>query len=121
MQSHLATSRKWKDKAGDKVEETEWHRLVAYDKLAEIIGQYLKKGAQIYVEGRLKTRKWQDQQGQDRYTTEILADEMKMLGKRDAPAGPPAEAGKPAGAPAAAKAPGEAGGILEDLGDGIPF
>lgn len=108
----LATSETWKDKtSGEQKEATEWHRVVFWRRLAEIAGQYLKKGAQIYVEGRLKTRKWQDQQGQDRYTTEILADEMKMLGKRDAPAGPPAEAGKPAGAPAAAKAPGEAGGI----------
>ncbi|KYC29341.1 Single-stranded DNA-binding protein [Sterolibacterium denitrificans] len=79
----LATTETWKDKAsGEKKEATEWHRVVFFRRLAEIAGQYLKKGSQVYVEGSLKTRKWQDKDGQDRYTTEIVADEMKMLGSR---------------------------------------
>lgn len=80
----IATSRNWKDKtSGDKVEETEWHRVVFYDRLAEIAGEYLKKGRSVYVEGRLKTRKWQDKEGKDNYTTEIIADNMQMLGGRE--------------------------------------
>lgn len=77
----VATSETWKDKStGDKKESTEWHRIVFFGRLAEIAGQYLRKGSAVYVEGRLQTRKWQDQNGQDRYTTEIRGDEMKMLG-----------------------------------------
>jgi len=76
----LATSESWKDQQGQQQERTEWHRLTMYRKLAEIAGEYLKKGSQIYVEGKLQTRKWQDQQGQDRYTTEIVVEEMQMLG-----------------------------------------
>jgi single-strand DNA-binding protein len=80
----IATTRNWKDKAtGEKREETEWHSVVFYDRLAEIAGEYLKKGRSVYVEGRLKTRKWQDKEGQDRYTTEIIATEMQLLGSRD--------------------------------------
>jgi single-strand DNA-binding protein len=80
----LATTRNWKDKAtGEKKEETEWHSVVFYDRLAEIAGEYLKKGRSVYVEGRLKTRKWQDKEGQDRYTTEIIAAEMQLLGSRE--------------------------------------
>ena len=79
----LATSESWKDQQGQVQERTEWHRLTAYRKLAEIMGEYLKKGSQIYVEGKLQTRKWQDQQGQDRYTTEIIVDQMQMLGGRE--------------------------------------
>jgi len=80
----IATTRNWKDKAsGEKREETEWHSVVFYDRLAEIAGEYLKKGRPVYVEGRLKTRKWQDKDGQDRYTTEIIATEMQLLGSRD--------------------------------------
>ncbi len=80
----VATSRQWKDKAsGEKREETEWHRVVFYDRLAEIAGEYLKKGRPVYVEGRLKTRKWQDKEGQDRYMTEIIAEEMQLLGSRE--------------------------------------
>ena len=80
----VATSRSWKNKdSGDKVEETEWHRVVFYDRLAEIAGEYLKKGRSIYVEGRLKTRKWTDKEGKDNYTTEIIAQEMNMLGGRE--------------------------------------
>jgi single-strand DNA-binding protein len=76
----IATSENWKDKNGEKQERTEWHNLVFYKRLAEIVGEYLKKGSQIYVEGRLQTRKWQTKEGQDRYTTEIIVSEMKMLG-----------------------------------------
>lgn len=80
----IATSRNWKDKTtGEKTEETEWHRVVFYDKLAEIAGQYLKKGRSVYVEGRLKTRKWTDKDGIEKYTTEIIASEMQMLGGRE--------------------------------------
>ncbi|MES2772285.1 MAG: single-stranded DNA-binding protein [Pseudomonadota bacterium] len=79
----LATTESWKDKAsGEKREITEWHRVVFYRKLAEIVGQYLKKGSAIYLEGRIRTRKWQDKEGQERYTTEIEASEMQMLGGR---------------------------------------
>ena len=78
----LATSESWKDQQGQLQERTEWHRLTMYRRLAEIAGEYLKKGSQIYVEGKLQTRKWQDQQGQDRYTTEIIVDQMQMLGGR---------------------------------------
>ena len=79
----VATTDTWKDKAtGEKKEATEWHRISFYGRLAEIAGQYLKKGSQVYVEGSLRTRKWQDKDGKDQYTTEIRADEMKMLGGR---------------------------------------
>lgn len=79
----LATTESWKDKtSGEQVDRTEWHRVVFYSRLAEIVGEYLKKGSQVYVEGRLTTRKWQDKEGQDRYTTEIIANEMQMLGGR---------------------------------------
>ena len=78
----IATSESWKDKSGAKQERTEWHNIVAYRKLAEIIGEYLKKGAPVYIEGRIQTRKWQDKEGNDRYTTEIIADQMQMLGSR---------------------------------------
>jgi single-strand DNA-binding protein len=82
--ARIATTRNWKDKAsGEKKEETEWHSVVFYDRLAEIAGEFLKKGRSVYVEGRLKTRKWQDKEGQDRYTTEIIASEMQLLGSRE--------------------------------------
>ena len=80
----IATTDSWKDKAGEKQEKTEWHNIVMYRKLAEIAGEYLKKGRPVYLEGRLQTRKWQTKDGQDRYTTEIVADNMQMLGGRDA-------------------------------------
>ncbi|MFN7645778.1 MAG: single-stranded DNA-binding protein [Burkholderiales bacterium] len=93
----IATTRNWKDKAtGEKKEETEWHSVVFYDRLAEIAGEYLKKGRSVYVEGRLKTRKWQDKEGQDRYTTEIIAAEMQLLGSREGMGGdrtPPDDGG----------------------------
>ena len=77
----VATTETWKDKqTGEKKESTEWHRIGFYGRLAEIAGQYLRKGSQVYIEGSLRTRKWQDKDGQDRYTTEIRGDEMKMLG-----------------------------------------
>lgn len=79
----LATTDSWKDKSGGKQEKTEWHRVTFYRKLAEIACEYLKKGSSVYVEGRLETRKWTDKNGIDRYTTEIIATEMKMLGVRD--------------------------------------
>jgi single-strand DNA-binding protein len=79
----VATSETWKDKnTGEMQEKTEWHRVVMFRRLAEIAGEYLKKGSKVYLEGKLQTRKWQDQQGQDRYTTEIVADEMQMLDSR---------------------------------------
>jgi len=79
----VATSESWNDKqSGEKVEKTEWHRVVAFQRLAEIMGEYLKKGSQVYIEGKLQTRKWQDQNGQDRYSTEVVASDMQMLGSR---------------------------------------
>ncbi len=79
----IATSEQWNDKnSGEKQERTEWHRVVFFGKLAEIVGEYLRKGSQVYVEGSLRTQKWQDQQGNDRYTTEIVASEMQMIGGR---------------------------------------
>lgn len=79
----VATNESWKDKStGENVEKTEWHRIVIFGKLAEIAAQYLKKGSQVYFEGKIQTRKWQDQSGQDRYSTEIVANEMQMLGGR---------------------------------------
>jgi len=99
----IATSESWKDKnTGQQQEKTEWHRVVAFGRLAEIMGEYLKKGSQVYIEGKIQTRKWQDQQGQDRYTTEVVANEMQMLGGR---AGGSADfggasQGAPQGAPA---------------------
>lgn len=78
----IATTDTWKDKSGQKQERTEWHRISMFGKLAEIAGEYLKKGSSVYIEGRLQTRKWQDKEGQERYTTEIVADRMQMLGSR---------------------------------------
>jgi single-strand DNA-binding protein len=123
----LATSESWKDKnTGDKQERTEWHRVVFFGKLAEIAGEYLKKGMQVYVEGRLQTRKWQDKDGADRYTTEIVANEMQMLGSREGRGAPsefnqdvPHEGGAPRAAAAKAAAPAAAG--TTDLDDDIPF
>jgi len=122
----MATTDSWKDKNGEKQEKTEWHRVVFFNKLAEIAGEYLKKGSQIYVEGRLQTRKWQDKDGQDRYTTEIVADRMQMLGSRGGGGNfevqdnaPPMGGGVPSGGggkPAAKK-----GGDFADFEDDIPF
>ena len=86
----LATTDSWRDKnTGEQQERTEWHRVVFFSRLAEIAGEYLRKGRQVYVEGRLQTRKWQDQNGQDRWTTEVVANEMQMLGGRDEGTGAP--------------------------------
>jgi len=124
----VATSFQWNDKAsGEKKEETEWHRVVFRGKLAEIAGEYLKKGSQVYVEGRLRTRKWQDKEGHDKYTTEIVADRMQMLGARSGageprgePRGdaPPTESKAAEPKSAAAKKP---AGKFDDLEDDIPF
>ena len=78
----VATTDTWKDKAGEKQERTEWHNIVMYRKVAEIAGEFLKQGSSVYLEGRLQTRKWQTKEGQDRYTTEVVADSMQMLGKK---------------------------------------
>jgi single-strand DNA-binding protein len=133
----VATISQWKDKnTGEKKEETEWHRVAFFGRLAEIAGEYLKKGSQVYVEGRLRTRKWQEKDGQDRYTTEIVADAMQMLGTRGggggggpAPDDEPREARAPRAAPAKAgaakssKEPAGAGGGggVADMDDDIPF
>jgi single-strand DNA-binding protein len=121
----IATTEQWKDKGGEKQERTEWHRVVFFGKLAEIAGEYLKKGSQVYVEGRIQTRKWQDKDGQDRYTTEIVAEKMQMLGARGSSAGfevVDREADAPAAGKGAAKtAAKKPGGGLEDLEDDIPF
>jgi len=121
----LATTDNWKDKNGEKQERTEWHRVAFFGKLAEIAGEYLKKGSQVYVEGRLQTRKWQDKDGQDRYTTEIVADRMQMLGSRGGGGGGsfevqdrPASSGGGAGGGAK---PAKKSGDFEDFEDDIPF
>ena len=118
----LATSEQWKDRnSGEQQEKTEWHRVVFFNRLAEIVGEYLKKGSQVYVEGKLQTRKWQGQDGQDRYTTEIVANEMQMLGGRqgggdDSWSSSRSAGGSQAAAPAAAPA-----GDIGDFDDDVPF
>ncbi len=135
----IATTRNWKNKdSGEKMEETEWHSVVLYDRQAEIAGEYLKKGRPVYVEGRLKTRKWTDKEGMERYTTEIVADSMQLLGgregagggsaeeeggsggytERSAPQQRPAPAARPA--PASRPAPKAATGF-DNMDDDIPF
>jgi single-strand DNA-binding protein len=124
----IATSESWKDKnTGEKQERTEWHRIVFWGKLAEIAGEYLKKGSQIYVEGRLQTRKWTDKEGHEKYTTEVVANEMQMLGSRQGQGAPPSEfsqdepaAAAPAGA-SKAPSPAKAGAGGGDFDDDIPF
>ena len=137
----LATTDKWRDKqSGEMKEHTEWHRLVFNGRLAEIVGQYLRKGSQIYVEGSIRTRKWTDQSGQDRYSTEIRVDQMQMLGRREGMGGPggdddgygysapPSSGGyaprAAAPAPAARQmpaAPAPSDGGFGDMDDDIPF
>jgi single-strand DNA-binding protein len=121
----VATSDKWKDKAsGEMKEATEWHRIAFYGRLAEVAGEYLKKGSQVYIEGSLRTRKWQDKDGNDRYSTEIRADTMQMLGRREGGGEPRAEsAGAPRGEGAgAARAPAKKpAGKFDDMEDDIPF
>jgi len=130
----IATSRQWKDKtSGERQEETEWHRVVFFDRLAEIAGEYLKKGRPVYVEGRLKTRKWTDKDGVDKYTTEIQATEMQLLGGREGGGGgggggdeagggapAPRQAPAPRSAPVAKPAAKSATGF-DDMEDDIPF
>lgn len=124
----LATTESWKDKAsGEKKEITEWHRVVFYRKLAEIVNQYVKKGSALYIEGRIRTRKWQDKEGQERYTTEIEANEMQMLGGRgqgggDSAGAPPArQQGNTGGGGAPARRTAPSGGSFDDMDDDIPF
>jgi single-strand DNA-binding protein len=125
----LATTDTWKDKNGEKQEKTEWHRVTFYRKLAEIAGEYLKKGRQVYIEGRLETRKWQDKEGKDRYTTEIIASEMQMLGTRGGDnsfevvgGGGGGRASSGGGAPrSGGGAPAKSGGEFDDFEDDIPF
>ncbi len=126
----VATSDVWKDKnTGENQERTEWHRIVFFGRLAEIAAEYLKKGSQVYIEGRIQTRKWQDQGGQDRYTTEIVASEMQMLGARGG-AGEPQYQGASSGGGrrAAPNSGGSTGGgstgggpEFDDFDDDIPF
>ncbi len=122
----VATTDRWKDKAtGEMKEATEWHRIVFFGRLAEVAGEYLKKGSQVYVEGSLRTRKWQDKDGQDRYTTEIRADAMQMLGRREGGGGPRDDAAAPRAAEprAAAERPAakKPAGKFDDMEDDIPF
>ena len=132
----IATSRQWKNKdSGERQEETEWHRVVFYDRLAEIAGEYLKKGKSVYIEGRLKTRKWTDKDGVEKYTTEIIANEMTMLGSREG-GGSGGDSGAdegggytsqrpqrsaPAARPAATKPATKSSTGFDDMDDDIPF
>lgn len=127
----LATTESWKDRqTGEQNERTEWHRIVFFNRLAEVAGEYLKKGSQVYIEGKMQTRKWQDQNGQDRYTTEVVANEMQMLGSRaaggtasfpdtDEPASAAPTATPQKQAPAAPQAAPAA--VEDDFDDDIPF
>lgn len=116
----VATSESWKDKqTGEQREQTEWHTIVMYDRLAEIAAEYLKKGSQVYVEGSLRTRKWQDKEGKDRFTTEVIAREMQMLGGRGGTGG--GEGRAPARSPAAAEDRPAAPAAEEGFDDDIPF
>lgn len=113
----IATTDTWKDKNGEKQEKTEWHNVVFYRKLAEIAGEYLRKGRPVYIEGRLETRKWTDKQGIERYTTQIIADDMKMLGNR--PAGDQQQSSQSTPNTASAGATQSSG--FDDMDDDIPF
>ena len=130
----IATTDRWKDKtSGEMKEATEWHRVSFNGRLAEIVGQYLKKGSQVYVEGSLRTRKWTDKEGVDKYTTEIRADQMQMLGSRQGMGGAGASDGDDGGgysaprapaarpAPVAKAAPAKAASGFDDMDDDIPF
>lgn len=115
----LATTERWKDKAtGENKDATEWHRIVIYKQLAEIAGKYLKKGSKIYLEGKLKTRKWQDKSGQDRYTTEIIADQMQMLDSKENNSAENNAASQPAQKPVSVN---KKGVDTSGLDDDIPF
>lgn len=127
----LATAESWRDKnSGEQQERTEWHRIVFFGRLAEVVGEYLRKGSQIYVEGRIQTRKWQDKEGNDRYSTEVVANEMQMLGGRGgAGAGAPMNTDSQARAPEARNTapppdkPAARSGAApaDDFDDDIPF
>jgi single-strand DNA-binding protein len=122
----VATTDTWKDKNGEKQEKTEWHTVVFFGRQAEIAGEYLKKGRQVYVEGRLQTRKWQDKEGQDRYTTEIIADRMQMLGSREGSGAPVAAEPSERASGVESRSGGKSGGApakknVDDLDDDIPF
>ena len=121
----VATTDRYKDKhTGEQKEITEWHRVVFFNRLAEIAGEYLKKGSQVYIEGRLRTRKWTDQSSVDKYTTEIIADQMRMLSSRSGGSGGGVAYDDGYGAPAAAPAPARAPAAkkpVDDLEDDIPF
>ncbi|TXL15348.1 single-stranded DNA-binding protein [Methylococcaceae bacterium HT3] len=127
----LATTFRWKDKqTGERKENTEWHRVVFFNRLAEVVGEYLRKGSQVYVEGRIRTQKWQGQDGQDRYTTEIVATEMHMLGSRSGGTAPmgnastasaPAEHNNPAPAQTQSAPSSPPPAAYEDFDDDIPF
>jgi single-strand DNA-binding protein len=125
----LATTESWKDKqTGEQQERTEWHNVALFGRLGEIAAEYLRKGSQVYIEGRLRTRKWQDKEGRDRYTTEIVANEMQMLGGRGGAGGGSSAAGggggtrEPAPRPEHAEAAaGAAGASRDDFDDDIPF
>ena len=118
----LATSETWKDKNGEKQEKTEWHRVTFYRKLAEIAGEYLKKGSMAYVEGRLETRKWTDKSGVEKYTTEIIANEMQMLSSRGSSSNSFEVVDRePSGSSASKPAAKKTGGEFDDFEDDIPF
>ena len=120
----LATTDTWKDKGGEKQERTEWHRVNAFGRLAEIMGEYLKKGSQVYIEGSIQTRKYTDKDGVEKYSTEIRATEMKMLGGRergDGESRPASSAPRPASGSSAPRTGGGSGGSFDDLEDDIPF
>ena len=112
----VATTEKWKDKDGQVQEQTEWHRIVAWQRLAEICGEYLAKGSRVYIEGKLQTRKWKDQSGNDRYTTEIVAREMKMLSPRTSGGG-----GSEFGGSGAGYGSGESFQEPPPMGEDVPF
>lgn len=118
----IATTDRWRDKnTGENKEATEWHRVVFNGRLAEIVGQYLKKGSQVYVEGSLRTRKWTDQSGQERYATEIRADSMQMLGGRGDGEGSQRPAPRAAPEPRPAASPTAVGSGFDDMDDDVPF
>ena len=122
----LATSENWKDKqSGEQQERTEWHNVALFGRLGEIAGEYLRKGSQVYIEGRLRTRKWQDKSGVDRYTTEIVANDMQMIGGRGGGGGGGGDkaASAPGGGEARERPPAAepAGAATEDFDDDIPF
>lgn len=118
----IATTEKWKDKnTGEQREETEWHRISVFGRLAEIVGEYLKKGSLVFVQGKLKTRKYTDGQGVERYSTEIRAEAMKMLGGRDSNQGERSAPAQRQAAPQRQQAPAAAGSGFDDMDDDIPF